>query len=103
GPGGRGTALSPDTTCQQALAIWPSKRQARKRTESAMTSDITPFTIRIAEADIADLKERLTMTRWPAPVTDDWSHGQKVGFIRELADQWLSDFDWRAHEEELNL
>lgn len=67
------------------------------------STDITPFSIHVADADIADLKERLTMTRWPAPVTEDWSHGQKVGFIRELAEQWLSDFDWRAHEEELNL
>ena len=42
------------------------------------------------------------MTRWPAETTTDWSHGQPVGFIKELAEQWLNRFDWRAHETELN-
>jgi epoxide hydrolase len=63
---------------------------------------VTPFKIDIPQAQIEDLKERLTMTRWPAAVTDDWSHGQPVHFIRELADQWLNRYDWRTHEAELN-
>ena len=57
---------------------------------------ITPFRIDIPQADVDDLRERLTMARWPAPVAEDWSHGQPVGFIRELADQWLNRYDWRA-------
>ncbi|QMV04250.1 epoxide hydrolase [Devosia sp. D6-9] len=63
---------------------------------------ITPFTVAISDAQIADLKERLTMARWPTQVATDWSHGQPVAFIRELAEQWLKDFDWRAHEAALN-
>ncbi len=63
---------------------------------------ITPFTIDVPEAAITDLKERLTMTRWPSVITDDWSRGQPVHFIRELADHWLHRYDWRAHEAELN-
>jgi len=66
-----------------------------------MSTEITPFSIAIPDAEIADLKERLTMTRWPAETTSDWSHGQPVGFIRELAGQWLK-FDWRKAEAELN-
>jgi epoxide hydrolase len=69
--------------------------------ETEMT-DITPFEIAIPEAQVAELKERLAMTRWPAETTTDWSHGQPVGFIKELAEQWLNRFDWRAHETELN-
>jgi pimeloyl-ACP methyl ester carboxylesterase len=65
-------------------------------------TEITPFTIAIPDAQITDLKERLAMTRWPVSVADDWSHGQPVGFIRELADQWLNRFDWRSREAELN-
>lgn len=63
---------------------------------------ITPFRIAIADDAIADLKERLAMTRWPAEITDDWSRGQPVRFIRSLADQWLNHFDWRRHEARLN-
>lgn len=63
---------------------------------------ITPFKIAIPQAQIDDLKERLTMTRWPASVGTGWSHGQPAHFIRELAEQWLNGYDWRAHEAALN-
>jgi pimeloyl-ACP methyl ester carboxylesterase len=63
---------------------------------------VTPFKIAIPDAQLADLKERLAMTRWPAEVTDDWSHGQPVRFIKSLCDQWLNAFDWRAAEARLN-
>lgn len=62
----------------------------------------TPFTIAIPDAAIDDLKARLEGTRWPAATTTDWSHGQPVPFIRELADRWRKGYDWRAHEAELN-
>jgi pimeloyl-ACP methyl ester carboxylesterase len=62
----------------------------------------TPFTIAIPDAAIDDLKARLEGTRWPAATTSDWSHGQPVPFIRELATQWLKTYDWRAHEAKLN-
>ncbi len=63
---------------------------------------ITPFKVEVSDDAIADLKERLTMARWPHATTTDWSRGQPVGFIRELADQWLNRFDWRAWETRLN-
>jgi pimeloyl-ACP methyl ester carboxylesterase len=63
---------------------------------------ITPFRIDIPQTQIDDLKERLTMTRWPASVGTGWSHGQAVHFIRELAEQWLNGYDWRAHEAAIN-
>jgi epoxide hydrolase len=63
---------------------------------------IVPFTINVSEAALVDLKERLTMARWPSAITEDWSRGQPVHFIKELADQWLKSYDWRNHEAELN-
>jgi pimeloyl-ACP methyl ester carboxylesterase len=65
-------------------------------------TDIVPFTIAIPESHVIDLRERLAMTRWPSALTEDWSHGQPTGLIRELAEQWRTGFDWRAHEAELN-
>jgi pimeloyl-ACP methyl ester carboxylesterase len=62
----------------------------------------TPFKIDIPDAAIDDLRARLEGTRWPAATTTDWSHGQPVPFIRELADRWRTGYDWRAHEAELN-
>ena len=63
---------------------------------------IAPFKIAVTDAQIEDLKVRLEGARWPAATTEDWSHGQPVHFVKELAEQWLKRFDWRAHEEELN-
>ena len=65
-------------------------------------SAITPFKISITDEQIEDLKIRLEGARWPSATTQDWSHGQPVHFIRELADQWRSRYDWRKHEAELN-
>ena len=63
---------------------------------------ITPFTVAIPEADLADLKDRLAKTRWPHPTTSDWSRGQPLDLVRELAEQWRAEFDWRKHEAALN-
>src|SRR3954470_2157558 len=67
-----------------------------------MHTAIRPFRIDIPQAAIDDLRQRLRQTRWPQAVAQDWSHGQPVAFIRELADQWLNDFDWRQQEAALN-
>src|SRR5436190_20357097 len=63
---------------------------------------ITPFKIAIPDAAIADLKERLAMTRWLHAVDTGWDRGQPVSLIKELADQWRDHFDWRAQEAKLN-
>ena len=62
---------------------------------------IVPFKINVSDEAIADLGERLAMTRWPQQVAADWTHGQPVPFIKELAEQW-AHFDWRAVEAKLN-
>lgn len=63
---------------------------------------IKPFTIQVSDGAISDLKERLARTRWPQVITNDWSRGQPDRLVRELADQWRTSYDWRAHERELN-
>jgi pimeloyl-ACP methyl ester carboxylesterase len=63
---------------------------------------ITPFRIEVSDEAIADLKERLAMTRWPQQTGPDWDRGQALGFVRELADEWQNRFDWRAAEAKLN-
>jgi pimeloyl-ACP methyl ester carboxylesterase len=63
---------------------------------------LTPFKVEFTPEAIADLKERLAMTKWPAPVASDWSHGQPVHFIKELADQWGERFDFTKAEATLN-
>ena len=65
-------------------------------------SSIRPFRIEIPQARIDDLRARLTATRWPHALTDDWSRGQSLPLMRKLAEHWAHGYDWRAHEAELN-
>lgn len=64
---------------------------------------IRPFRIRIPQADLDDLRDRLARTRWPAgPPGEDWSDGVPLGFLRALAEHWRTDYDWQAQQERLN-
>ncbi|MDH0865944.1 epoxide hydrolase [Mitsuaria sp. GD03876] len=67
-----------------------------------MTTDIRPFRIEIPQSQLDDLRLRLAATRWPRPVVEDFSHGQALSLVRELADYWRDGFDWRAQEARLN-
>jgi pimeloyl-ACP methyl ester carboxylesterase len=72
---------------------------------SAMTDNpaIRPFTINTPEADLKDLRERITATRWPEkePVPDH-SQGVQLATIQALARYWASGYDWRTCEATLN-
>src|SRR5689334_2366475 len=68
-----------------------------------MTQRPEPFTLRVPDEAIADLRERLARTRFPdqAPGAP-WAYGTDVGYMRELVDYWRDGFDWRAQEARLN-
>ena len=64
---------------------------------------MTPFTLHVPDADIADLRERLARARWPdAAPGDPWAFGTSVDYLRELVAYWRDGFDWRAQEAKLN-
>src|ERR1019366_72941 len=64
---------------------------------------ITPFAIRIEDAALTDLRDRLTRTRWPDEINDDaWEWGTRADTLRRFVDHWTNGYDWRAHEAALN-
>lgn len=68
-----------------------------------MTDAITPFPIRVADADLADLADRLGRTRWPdAGTVTDGSQGPTLPAIRRLVERWRDGYDWRAAEVLIN-
>ena len=68
-----------------------------------MTNNIRLFCAAFPDADLVDLRDRLARTRWPdAELVDDWSQGAKMAYIRELAEYWRTQYDWRRCEERLN-
>jgi len=68
-----------------------------------MTDEIRPFSIKVDDEVLADLKARLLRTRWPeAELVDDWSQGVPLHWIREICQYWADGYDWRAREVRLN-
>jgi pimeloyl-ACP methyl ester carboxylesterase len=64
---------------------------------------IEPFRIAIAQEILDDLHERLARTRWPDEVQEaSWHYGANLGTMQELANYWLTKFDWRAQEQWIN-
>jgi pimeloyl-ACP methyl ester carboxylesterase len=65
--------------------------------------NITPFTIEIPQAELDDLKQRLSHTRWPRSFeSDDWSRGVPKKYLQRIAEYWEKQFDWRAQEASIN-
>jgi microsomal epoxide hydrolase len=63
----------------------------------------SPFTLRVADELLADLKARLERARWPdEPPLEAWSTGTSVAYLKGLVDYWRTGFDWRAQEARLN-
>lgn len=66
-------------------------------------AEVTPFTIAVPDAELADLRDRLSRTRWPEPETvDDWSQGVPLAYLQEVCEHWRTAYDWRAVEAKLN-
>ena len=64
----------------------------------------SPFTLRVADGVLDDLRERLARTRWPDEARDQqpWLAGTSVDYMKNLVEHWRTGFDWRAQEAELN-
>jgi pimeloyl-ACP methyl ester carboxylesterase len=63
----------------------------------------TPFEIAVSDGEIRDLEQRLAKTRWPVESPGDgWTRGVPTEYLRDLTAYWLTEYDWREHEAELN-
>jgi microsomal epoxide hydrolase len=57
----------------------------------------TLFTIRISDAILADLRERLDRVRWPDEIPGaDWQYGTDLTYLRQLVEYWRTQYDWRV-------
>ena len=67
------------------------------------SDEIVPFTLRIPQDELDDLRQRLVRTRWPEkePV-GDWSQGAPLDKVRALCAYWADGYDWRRCEAMLN-
>lgn len=66
-------------------------------------STITPFTIDVPAAQLADLQQRLRNTILPSQVeASSFSYGPTNAFVQHAIDRLLDGYDWRAAEAAIN-
>jgi pimeloyl-ACP methyl ester carboxylesterase len=64
---------------------------------------ITPFSVKIPQRVLHDLKLRLINTRWTDEIIHSgWSYGASLSYMKELTDYWINKFDWRKVEDAIN-
>ena len=61
------------------------------------------FEIKVRQQVLDDLRERIEQTRWPDEIAGSgWEFGASLSYMKELADYWMNEFDWRKIENQLN-
>jgi pimeloyl-ACP methyl ester carboxylesterase len=64
---------------------------------------ILPFRVNVQDEDLADLRRRVSVTRFPnRELVADRSQGVQLATLRELARYWSTEYDWRKGEARLN-
>jgi pimeloyl-ACP methyl ester carboxylesterase len=76
---------------------------AVQQTGGSDKTAVHPFHVDVPEADLTELRRRISATRWPEreTVTDE-SQGVKLAMMQDLARYWATDYDWRKVEATLN-
>jgi pimeloyl-ACP methyl ester carboxylesterase len=65
--------------------------------------EIRPFHVEVPEEDLAELRRRISATRWPSrELVTDRSQGVQLATVQELARYWATEYDWRGCEAKLN-
>ena len=68
-----------------------------------MSTDLRPFRVDVPQADLDDVRDRLSRARWTDELPGaEGAYGVPVTRVRELAEHWRTAFDWRALEARLN-
>src|SRR5262249_54150266 len=69
----------------------------------AEAPSIRPYQLDISDKEVAELRERITSTRWPTKeLVTDRSQGVQLATARELARYWATDYDFGRLGSRLN-
>ena len=89
-----------------ALGLRTQAADADADTATAQVADdtsICPFQVHVPEEQLVDLRQRILATRWPDQETvNDSSQGVQLATMEKLARYWVTDYDWRRCEAQLN-
>lgn len=62
-----------------------------------------PFVVDIADETLDAIHKRVAAYPWhEMPDDGGWSYGTNLEYMKEFADYWVNDYDWRKHEDSIN-
>ena len=74
-----------------------------KLAEVVEATAIRPFQVNVPDAELTELRRRITATRFPEKETvTDFSQGVPLATTQKLARYWATEYDWRKVEARLN-
>ena len=65
--------------------------------EGSEKTAIRPFDFNFSDSELADLRSRIEATRWPEQELDE-SQGVQLATMKNLAEYWAKEYDWRKCE-----
>ena len=81
----------------------PATVTERRTEQTTDKTAIRPFRFEAADAELDEMRRRITATRFPEKETvTDFSQGVQLALIQALARYWATDYDWRKVEAKLN-
>ena len=92
------TSLLPISSSVAAQTESPPKEKAM-----ADNTAIRPFHFEASQADLADLRRRVSATKWPErEQVSDATQGVQIATVQKLAQYWATQHDWRKSEAKIN-
>ncbi len=82
-----------------------AQADAAATSEAAQPADtaIRPFQFHASDQELADLKSRISATKWPSrELVNDITQGVQLATMQKLAQYWATGYDWRRFETSLN-
>jgi len=64
---------------------------------------VKPFKVNISDQIIQDIYNKVKKYPWhEMPNDGGWEYGTNLDYMKEISKYWVSEFDWRKHEREIN-
>ena len=64
---------------------------------------VKPFKVNISDQIIKDIYDKVKKYPWhEMPNDGGWEYGTNLNYMKEITKYWISEFDWRKHEKEIN-
>jgi pimeloyl-ACP methyl ester carboxylesterase len=88
---------------EKEVSMTPATVTAQRTEQVTDKTAIRPFRFEAADAELDEMRRRITATRFPEKETvADFSQGVQLALMQAVARYWATDYNWRRCEAKLN-